>query len=132
MNTNIHNQELNSIYQSLSVLNINELDLVMNEIITIRRQKMPSVLLEHETELLRKINMTPPSVIQKRYNQLIKKKTKDSLKEEELHELIELTTYMENFNTKRLEYLLELSKLKNITLDMLMEHLQIKAQLYVA
>ncbi len=132
MNTLIHNQQLNNIYQSLSILNVIELDQVMQEIILLRRKKLPTVLTQNETELLRKINSGAPSVIQKRYNFLVKKRNNESLNESEYQELLELTSYMENLGVKRLEYLLELARLKNLSLDDIIEQLQLKPKLYVA
>jgi len=71
-------------------------------------------------------------VIQKRYNFLIKKRNNETLTDEEYQELLELTTYMENLGVKRLEYLLELAKLRNLSLDEIVEQLQLKPRLYVA
>jgi len=132
MNTLIHTQQLNSIYQSLSILNVIELDQVMQEVLILRRKKLPSVLSQNETELLKKINAGAPSVIQKRYNFLVKKRNNETLTDEEYQELLELTTYMENLGVKRLEYLLELAKLRNLSLDEIVEQLQLKPRLYVA
>jgi len=39
---------------------------------------------------------------------------------------------MENLGVKRLEYLLELAKLRNLSLDEIVEQLQLKPRLYVA
>jgi len=61
MNTLIHTQQLNSIYQSLSILNVIELDQVMQEVLILRRKKLPSVLTQNETELFKKINTGAPS-----------------------------------------------------------------------
>jgi len=132
MNTSIHSKQLNTIYQSLSALNILELDEVMQQIITIRRRKLPSVLTQSETELLRKINIGAPLVIQKRYNYLLKERKKETLTQEENGELLELTAYMENFSVKRLECLIELAKLRNLSLDELLDQLEIKPRVYVA
>lgn len=131
MNLGSHIPQLSNIYQSLSALNIEELDLVMQEILSIRRKKLPSVLTNSETELLKRINTSAPPVIQKRYNALVKKRKNETIGEEELLELIELTSYMEALGVKRLQYLLELAKLRNITLDQLTEQLQLKPRLYV-
>ena len=132
MNTLIHTQQLDKIYQSLSILNVIELDQVMQEVVILRRKKLPTVLSQNETELLRKINAGAPSVIQKRYSFLVKKRNSETLNDIELPELLELTAYMENLGVKRLEYLLELAKLRNLSLDEIVEQLQLKPRLYVA
>ncbi len=132
MNTLIHTQQLNNIYQSLSTLNVIELDQVMQEVLILRRKKLPSVLTQNETELLKKINSAAPAVIQKRYDFLVKKRKNETLNDEEYQELLELTAYMENLGVKRLEYVLELAKLRNLSLDEIVEQLQLKPRLYVA
>ena len=130
MNTLNHTQQLNTIYQSLSILNVIELEQVMQEVLILRRKKLPTVLSQNKTELLKKINTGAPSVIQKRYNFLVKKRNNETLNDEEYLELLELTAYMENLGEKRLEYLLELAKLRNSTLDEVVEQLQLKPRLY--
>jgi len=129
---NVHTQQLNNIYQSLSILNLTELDQIMQEIIVLRRKKMPTVLSQNETELLQKINTVAPLSIQKRYNFLIKKRKEEILDDIQYQELLELTAYMENLGVKRLEYLLELAKLRNLSFDEIVEQLQLKPRLYVA
>jgi len=126
MATTIHSQQFDPIFQSLSILNVNELDLLMQEILVLRRQKMPSVLTKSETELLRNINAGAPTVIQRKYNSLVKKRSDETLSDEEYSELLKLTSYMESLNVKRLANLIELANLRNVSLDELIEQLQIK------
>lgn len=132
MDTKIHQKQLKNVYQNLDELNLLELEEVMHRIIGLRKQKLPNVLSQIETELLRKINHAAPPEIQKRYNHLIKKRKNESLNEPEHQELIELTAYMENQNVQRLGYLLELAKIKNKSLDEILDQLEIKPSLYVS
>ena len=62
----------------------------------------------------------------------MKKRNSETLIEQEYQELLELTAYMENLSVRRLEYLIELAKLRNLSLDEIIEQLQIKPKLYVA
>lgn len=129
---NIRQQSnFDTIIQSLSSLNLSELDLVMSRLIGLRRQKLPSVLTEMESDLLKKINMSIPTEIQKRYDLLIDKRDGRKLTDVEYNELIELTNYTEQHTVQRLEYLLELSKLRNVSLDDLMDELELKPGLNV-
>ena len=132
MSTLINTPQLNNIYQSLSFLNLVELDQVMQEVINLRRKKLPSVLSQQETELLKKINISVPKTVQKRYNSLINKKNLETINQSEYQELLELTSYMENFNVKRLEKLAVFGRLKNLSLDEVVEQLQLKPKMYVA
>jgi hypothetical protein len=132
MNTVIQNTQLNTIYQSLSALNINELEQVMQQIVGLRKQKMPSVLSEVETELLQKINTPLPQNIQKRYDKLLKNKHSESLTTGEYSELLEITTYVENHDNQRLRNLISLAQCRNQSLDEIIETLQLKTRLNVA
>ncbi len=131
MNT-IENQHFKHFYQSLQELSVVELDELMTKIIYLRRQKLPTVLSQSETEVLQKINAGLPPSIQKRYNFLLKKRKEETLHQTEYEELLELTAYTEHHNAQRLKHLLELAKLRNQTLDEVMTKLEIKPRLYVA
>ncbi len=132
METSNHNRNLDNIYHSLAGLNVVELDKVMAEILQLRKQKLPTILSRRETELLHFINMPPPTDIQERYDLLVEKSMMEKLTDPELLELQELTTYMENLSVKRLGYLIELAQVRSISLDELMEQLEIKPRLNVA
>lgn len=132
MDTNIHQKELNNIFKVLPKLNLPELEEIMQKIIGIRKQKLPNILTQVETELLRKINKKVPGEIEKRYDFLLIKRKKEELTQPEHEELLELTGYMENQNVKRLENLIELARIRNITLDELIEDLELKPRLDVA
>jgi hypothetical protein len=132
METKIHQKQLNNVFQKLNQLNLLELDEVMNRIVGLRKQKLPNVLTQIETDLLRKINYPAPAEIQRRYDFLIKKRKNESLKDAEYQELIELTAYFENQNVQRLSYLIELAKLRNVSLDELIEQLELKPRFHVA
>lgn len=125
-------QQLNQIYQSVSSLGLSELDQVIKRLIGLRRQRLTTVLSETESDLLRKINSLAPAEIQMRFDHLLEKRKKETLTDNEYEELLELTKYTENLNVQRLEYILELAKLRNITLDELILQLELKPQLDVA
>ena len=128
----IPNQPLTGIFQTLSSLSLSDLDQVMKQVIGLRKQKLPGVLSQVEADLLKRINTPPPFEIQQRYNYLIDLRKQEKLTDGEYQELLELTTFTENLNVKRLENLLQLARLRNISLDDLIEQLELKPQLNVA
>ena len=132
MNTVIQNPRLDAIFNSLNDLNINELDNVMQNILRLRKNKLPSVLSETETALLKKINIGIPAAIQNRYNKLLKTKQKETLSETEYDELLELTAYAESHDNQRLTYLIALAQYRNQSLDEILLSLGIKPRIYVA
>ncbi len=126
------NQPLTGIFQTLSSLSLSDLDQVMKQVIGLRKQKLPGVLSQAEADLLKKINTPPPFEVQQRYDYLIDLRKRGKLSEDEYQELLELTAFTENLNVKRLENLTQLAKLRNISLDDLIEQLELKPQLNVA
>jgi len=125
-------QQLPLIFQTLSSLSLSELDQVMKQIIGLRKQKLPGVLSQVEADLMKKINKTLPPEIQLRYDYLMNLRHCGEIKEAEYQELLELTSFSENLNVKRLEFLMQLAKLRNVSLDDLIEQLELKPQLNVA
>ncbi len=125
-------QQLPLIFQTLSSLSLSELDQVMKQLIGLRKQKLPGVLSFVEADLLKKINKPVPFEIQQRYDFLIDKRNTKNLTDIEYQELLELTSYTESINVNRLENLLQLANLRNISLDTLIEQLELKPQINVA
>jgi hypothetical protein len=117
------------IIQVLSQLSLKEIDLAMQKLIELRKQKLPSVLSIEETEILKNINRGVPDEINSRYNALKEKRNQESLTEEEHKELIELTGYMEQHDVERLQSLMELAKIRNISLEELIKNLELKPML---
>ncbi|OFX26216.1 MAG: hypothetical protein A2033_02750 [Bacteroidetes bacterium GWA2_31_9] len=131
MNTITNARQISNIYKSLANLNINELEQVMHQIIGLRKDKISNILSDYETELLKKINEGIPDIIHKRYKNLINKKRKNILNDKDYYELLDLTSYFESKNVYRLSFIIELAKLKNLTLDEVIQHLDLKTEMYV-
>jgi predicted transcriptional regulator len=131
-NVSIKKSQLDSIYQSLNSLNISELEDVMQKILGLRKEKLPTVLSEIETDLLKKINIGVPAIIQKRYDKLLKSKQKETLSDIEYEELIEISSYIENHDNQRLVALIALAQYRNQSLDELLVALDIKPRIHVA
>ena len=89
------------------------------------REETPS-LSAAETRLLLKINQDLPAPARQRLNELIDKRQASRISPAELEELIQLTDQAEEIGGERLKCLLELTRLRNVTLDELMRQLGIK------
>jgi hypothetical protein len=88
------------------------------------RQATPR-LAQAESELLLKINQDLPPATQQKLDELIAKRQTQTLTPEEHQELIRLTKDIEKSDAERLQYLLELAALRNLSLDELTRHLGI-------
>jgi len=128
----VHNKQLDNIYNKISDLNLMKLNQLMTKIVGLRKQKLTTVLPHTETKLLRNINKGLPIDIQKRYDYLLEKKNDETLNDKEYQELLEITSYSENFNARRLVYIVELAKIRNKTIDELISELELNRGLDVA
>lgn len=118
--------------QHLSQMSLAELDHLLEWMLEVRKRKVPSVLSESESELIRQINRPVAGVIQIRYNQLRKQMLAGSLEDDAYQELLELTNFMELHQAERTESLVKLSRLKGIPFEQLVEQLQINPLPHVA
>jgi hypothetical protein len=76
-----------------------------------------------ENILLQKIAQTLPTAIQQRYNDLRAKLQAETLTTAEHQELLNLTDTIEQFDANRLQHLLELAQLHQISLPELLDAL---------
>jgi hypothetical protein len=79
-----------------------------------------------ESELLLKINQGIPLALQQRFNVLSAKRQAHTLTLEEHQELIQITEHIEQLDAKRLQYLIELAALRNVSLDEIIQQLGIQ------
>jgi hypothetical protein len=79
-----------------------------------------------ESELLLAINQSFNRVNWQRYFELIDKRDAEVITSDELSDLIGMTNGIEEANTKRLQYLIQLAQLRNTSLDNLMDELDLR------
>jgi hypothetical protein len=106
-------------------LSLPDLEYFVSELITLQaRRKAPS-LSEEETALFLKINNGMSPETYRRYWELIEKRREESLTPSEYEELLRLSDLSEKYQVERLEALIELSKLRKMSLTDLMAALGI-------
>ena len=81
-----------------------------------------------EIELLQKINQTLPDEVQQQYNDLSEKMLSGAISPNEHQELLKLIDIVEQNDGDRLQHLIQLSQLRNISLPELMQQLDIHPQ----
>ncbi len=102
-----------------------ELEQFLAQVLALRPRHAEHRLSQAESGLLLKINQGIPADLQHRYNELIAKRQNRTLTPEEREELLQLTDQVELLDAKRVEYLLELARVRNKPLTLLMEELGI-------
>lgn len=103
-----------------------DLETFVTEVLKLRAQRESPSLSVSESELLIKINRGIPDDRQGRFNELIAKRQKLTLSDEELAELIQLTDEIEQLDAERIEYLGELGQLRGRSLSEIMQDLSIR------
>jgi hypothetical protein len=107
-----------------------ELDQFVTRLLVLRIQHDTPRLTQDEAELLLKINEDLPLAVQQRLDELISKRQTQSLTPAEHQELIHLTEQSEKVNADRMQHLLGLAALRNVSLDEVMRQLGIHPVLH--
>jgi hypothetical protein len=90
----------------------------------VARRKSPSAT-ERESILLQAINQSSNALLQNRYAFLSKKQNAGKVSEAEHEELLTVIDKLEILQAQRLENLIELAHLRNVSLDTLMNNLNL-------
>jgi len=96
----------------------------------VQHDKTPH-LIKRESYLLQQINVGLPEETWQRYKELINKRRAETLTSDEQATLIEISDRIEQLNAKRVKYLIELARLRQVSLSTLMKQLSIEPPPYV-
>jgi hypothetical protein len=100
----------------------------------VRQRRSPTDLPPHlpqpEADLLQKINEGLPPEHWQRYHELVAKRRAETLQPDEHASLIALSDQIESANARRIAYLIELARLRQTSLEELMDQLGIKSPGY--
>jgi hypothetical protein len=107
-----------------------ELEKFVHQILALRARRIAPTLTAAETELVLRVNRGLPDIEQRRYNELIAKRREETLTTEEHRELLRLTEASEKVQAERVAALAELARLRNTSIDTLMNDLGISAPSY--
>ena len=116
---------LDDILNGISELDTKDLEKFMQKIGHLIARRKVAHLPERESQLLMKINKAIPAILQKRYEDLLTKNRAETITPIEHEELLKIIDKVEIKNAERLENLIELSRIRNISLDLLMRQLHL-------
>ena len=94
--------------------------------------KQTITVAEAEAQLLQQINLGLSENTWQRYNELREKLQHKTLQADEQQALIDITSQIEAANVRRIEALMKLAKLRNTTLDALIDELGLRPAAYVS
>ncbi len=113
------------ILKAIDQLDEQELDELVTGVLKLRARRRAPTLSKEESELLLRINEGLPKDLWDRYHALILKRDDETLRSDEYGELLKLSDQVEEYNAQRIGYLVELARLRGVSLDKLMDDLGI-------
>jgi hypothetical protein len=116
---------LDQLLSGVSQLETTDLEQFVNQVNCLLAQRRAPSLPHRETELLEQINQGLPENLQQRYDVLQIKLQDEVITPEEHQELLSLIDTVEQASADRLRSLIELSQLREVSLDNLMGQLGI-------
>jgi hypothetical protein len=116
---------LDDILNGISELDTKDLEKFMQKIGHLIARRKVAYLPERESQLLMKINKAIPAILQKHYEDLLAKNRAETITPIEHEELLKVIEKVEIKNAERLENLIELSRIRNISMDLLMRQLHL-------
>ena len=120
------NIDLNQVLDGVAQLETAELERFVEQVNFILAKRKSSSLPQHEAELLQQIHQGLPDHIQQRYNDLQAKQQAETITAEEHQMLLTLVDTVEQADVDRLQHLIELAQLRQVSLPDLMRQLDIE------
>ena len=112
--------------EAVQQLSLSELEQFTQDIIAVQAKQKANNLSANETELLFKINQNLNKNKLDKYKLLITKRNQEILTEKEYQELLLLTNEVEKHQAQRLEYLAQLTQIRQVSLSNLIIQLGIQ------
>lgn len=122
--------DFDEVLKGVARLETSELEQFITQVMTIRAQRRAPSLPQEETDLLKQINQGVPTEVRNRYDELHAKMLNESLTVGEQQELIELSDQIEFADAERLQHLMRLAQLRNLSVDTLMDQLGLRRRVY--
>lgn len=120
------NLDLDQLLEGVDQLDTPDLENFLAKVSHVLARRKISNLPEQETELLQLINQGLPNSTQKRYDSLQAKCRSETLTPTEHQELLRLIDIAESSANRRLEHLITLASLRQVSLPELMEQLDMQ------
>ena len=112
--------------KAVGQLSTPELETFADDVLTLRAERVAPRLTADEAALLQQINQGLPDDLQERFDALVARRRAETLTPQEHAELLALTERVEQTDARRLEHLVELSRLRKVPLKQLMEQLGLR------
>lgn len=122
--------DLDDIFEGIARLEMDELERFTDRVMDLRASRRARRLSKEETELLLKINRGISTEEWQRYESLNRKLHEETISPEERHEFLRLVEQIELGDAERLFHLIELSRIRGVSVDALMDQLGVRRSRY--
>ena len=122
--------DFEEVLQGMARMQMQDLERFVDRAIALQAQRRAPSLSRRETELLQKINQGLPAQMRQRYEELNDKLHEETILPEEHEELLQLVERVELADAERLQHLIELARIRNISVEELMSQLDIRRPAY--
>ena len=116
--------ELDAVLNGVSALDTHELQDFLQQVAQVLAERKAPHYSRAESELLKKVNKGYPESVKQRFEYLRDKQTSMELSTGEEQELFAITDQFEAWDAERLQALMELSVLKHVGVEQILEQLK--------
>ena len=122
--------DFDEVLNGLARLETSDLAQLVEQVIALQARRRAPSMRKNEAELLQKINQGPSPEVRKRYAELTAKLREESITPEEHQDLMELIDQIELADAERMQHMIVLAQLRQVSVDALMHQLGIRPPAY--
>ena len=122
--------DFDEVLNGLARLETSDLAQLVEQVIALQARRRAPSMPKNEVDLLQKINQGPSPEVRRRYEGLTAKLRAETIMPEEHQELLQLIDQIELADAERMQHLIALAQLRQVSVDALMHQLGIRPPAY--
>ncbi len=122
--------DFDEVLNGLARLEPSHLAQLVEQVIALQARRRAPSMPKNEADLLQKINQGPSPEVRRRYEGLTAKLRAETIMPEEHQELLQLIDQIELADAERMQHLIALAQLRQVSVDALMHQLGIRPPAY--
>jgi len=122
--------DFDEVLNGLARLETSDLAQLVEQVIALQARRRAPSMPKNEADLLQKINQGPAPEVRRRYEGLTAKLRAETIMPEEHQELLQLIDQIELADAERMQHLIALAQLRQVSVDALMHQLGIRPPAY--
>ena len=112
-----------NLLKAVEQLSLTDLEQLMNQVVALQARRKAPCLTKDESELMLKISQSAPPDVRKRFAELVARRQEEKLTPDEHQELLRLNDLIEKSDAERMRHMLELARIRGVSLEVMMEEL---------